>query len=63
MGYYENELIYNIAKKLDLNYFDYQQMISDVNNGKGDEWHDMVKDLSENTVADFKRLVKKYGGT
>lgn len=73
MGYYENELIYNIAKKLDLNYFDYQQMISDVNNGRGSEWYEVMREASEKKtkevkaleakIKEFKKLVKEYGGT
>ena len=57
MEYSEEELIYNIAKKLNLSYFDYQQMISDVKDGRGDEWLDtVIRSKNEKLVKSFKRI-------
>ena len=50
-------IIFEIAKKLDLNKADEEMLLHDVNNSRGDEWLEQVKEsCSEEDVSRFKKI-------
>lgn len=50
-------IIFEIAKKLDLNKADEEMLLHDVNNSRGDEWLEQVKEsCSEEDVSSFKKI-------
>lgn len=48
------ELLFEIAKQLNLSYRDYEMLIEDINNLRGDEWIETVSELQD------KNIIKKF---
>lgn len=54
----QDELLYTIAMKLHLGMEEYDMLIHDVNNLRGNEWIETVEQLNdEELIQEFKELV------
>ena len=53
------ELVNKITKEANLNYYESDMLLHDINNLRGDEWLETIKaGCSEETIRQFKKMCK-----